>query len=84
MSQGHYSDQAASIKVNRDKNNNEIPVDQPMHTEATAGEGAFNFGGGQYAQDFKSYGVNVTDLGQTPSVDRGANNSQTTGRGKES
>lgn len=89
MTQNHYSDQAASISIKRDKYDNELPASDPsMHEGATAGEGAFDWNGKQYSQDtkggFGSYGVEVEDLGQSPKVERGSVDSQATGRGKES
>lgn len=59
------------LGVSYDKHNHELPEDRNMHTESTAGEGAFNFSGNQYATDFKSYGVavNAPDNSQRISVD---------------
>ncbi len=36
-----------------------IASDRPMHGEATAGNGSFNFSGKQYATDFSGYGKSV-------------------------
>lgn len=59
-----YSDQAESISVTRDQYGNEIPSDRPMHENTTPSKGSFNFGGGQYSDDFNGgfskYGVSVT------------------------
>jgi hypothetical protein len=75
------------IAVKRDKFENEIPVDRPMHPETTAGEGAFNFSGNQYDDGpskggFSSYGVEVKDAGQQAS--RITVNVGNAGRGQES
>jgi hypothetical protein len=60
------------IAVKRDKFQNEIPVDRPMHPETTAGEGGFNWTGNQYDDGpskggFSGYGVSVNDAGQQAS-----------------
>ena len=49
------------LTVTRDKFGNEIPSDQPMHTNTTPSEGSFNWGGNQYDDSpgkggFGSYG----------------------------
>lgn len=63
------------ISVKRDKFYNEIPSDQPMHENATAAEGGFNFSAGHYDDSpgkggFGSYGRSVEDLGRNPQVSR--------------
>lgn len=78
------------ISVSRDKYKNEIPSDRPMHNEATAGEGSWNFGAGHYDDSpgkggFGGYGKSVSDLGQNPQVERtSVDNSMSPKRGRES
>lgn len=79
----------APISVSRDKYKNEIPSDRPMHNEATAGEGGFNFSGNQYDDSpgkggFGSYGKSVNDLGQNPQVERTSVDNSRADRGRES
>lgn len=80
-----YSDQADSISVTRDSYGNEIPSDKPMHDNTTPAKGKFNFGGGQYSEDwnggFSSYGVSVADKGQRNEVSVDVSRAD---RGKES
>jgi hypothetical protein len=76
------------IKVNKDKFGNELAVDRPMHDEATAQMGDWNFGGNQYDDSpgkggYGSYGSKVTDLGQSPKVERTSVNVGRAERGKE-
>ena len=58
------------ITVNRDQFMNELPSDKPMHTDNTAGEGAFNWGGNQYDDGpskggSKSYGRSMSGYSGT-------------------
>jgi hypothetical protein len=77
----------APIKVSRDKYGNEIPSDSPMHSDNTAGEGAFHWEGNQYDDSpgksgFGSYGSSVdagTNKSSTTMVNAGSNK-----RGEES
>lgn len=74
------------IKVTRDKFQNEIPSDRPMHTETTAGDGAFHWDGNQYDDSpgkggFGSYGVSVDS---SPKVERTSVDTSRADRGKES
>jgi hypothetical protein len=52
------------LTTTRDKWGNEIAPDRPMHTNTTAGEGAFHFDEGHYSDDwdggYRNYGVNVS------------------------
>lgn len=70
------------ISVSRDKYQDEIPSDRPMHDNTTPGNGGFNWDAGHYATDFSSYGVAVGDKGKTATtVDV---NPHAANRGKES
>ena len=69
------------ISVSRDKYQNEIPSDQPNHAENTAGEGAFNWQGNQYATDFSSYGSSAN--GNTGSVEKVSVDVSRADRGKD-
>jgi hypothetical protein len=74
------------ISVSRDQYKNEIPSDQPNHTDTTAGEGAFNWNGEQYSRDFNagfgSYGVSVD--ASSPSVEKVSVDTSRADRGKDS
>ena len=77
------ADTPGPISVSRDQYMNEIPSDQPMHTETTPGEGKWGWGEGHYADDPKG-GVAVADQGQNPRVERTTVDTSRADRGKES
>lgn len=57
------------LEVSRDKYNNEIPTDRPMHDNATPEvSGGINYSGKQYSTDFSSYGVSVDSGSSMPST----------------
>ena len=78
----------APISVSRDKYQNEIPTDKPMHDNTTPGEGSFDWQCGHYATDFNagfsSYGRSVEDKGQNPSSSTISVDNSRADRGKES
>jgi len=51
------------LEVHYDENNNVIPSDKPMHENTTPGMGEFAFSEGHYANEHKSYGVEVGSKG---------------------
>lgn len=74
------------ISVSRDKFQNEIPSDQPKHTNTTAEEGMFHFDGNQYDDGpsmggFKSYGREVS---APTGMDKISVDNSRADRGKES
>jgi hypothetical protein len=74
------------LNVSRDKFENEIPTDKPMHGNSTDGEGAFHWDGNQYDDGpskggSKSYGQSV----EAPTgVERNTVDVSRADRGKES
>lgn len=70
------------LSVSRDRFNNEIPADRPMHDNATPQvSGGINYQGNQYSTDFSSYGVSV-DAGDNMSASVMVDNSKAD-RGKD-
>ena len=59
------------ISVSRNQYKDEIPSDRPEHDEATPGHSNPMYTGEHYSDEwdggFKTYGVAVTDKGQSPS-----------------
>lgn len=71
-----YDQESKYLKVRYDSAGNEIASDEPMHANATPGEGESNYGGPQYSNDFRSYGVAVNPPavgGSNQSVDVASN-----------
>jgi hypothetical protein len=60
------------ISVSRDKYENEVPSDRPMHENTTPAKGSWSFDEGHYSDDnnggYSPYGVSVKDRGQTSTV----------------
>jgi len=76
------------IAVTRDQYKDEIPTDRPYHTDTTPGHSNPTYTGRQYSDDwsggFETYGVSVTDKGQSPSRETVSVNPNSADRGKES
>ena len=76
-----YDENKEYIQVHFDENDNVIPADPSMHTDATPGMGSFNFSGGQYHDEFSGgYGSEVSAPSGSKSIDVEAG---TTKRGDE-
>lgn len=76
------------ISVRRDKFNDEIPSDRPMHENTTPGMSQSLYEGRHYSDDwmggFESYGVSVKDMGKTPVREQVSVNPNSATRGKDS
>lgn len=68
------------ISVSRDKYDNEIASDRPMHENSTPGMGSFNFGAGHYDDDTKS----GSDVSAPEGVEKVMVDNSKADRGKES
>lgn len=75
------------IGVSRNKYQDEMPSDKPMHDNSTPGHSNSAYTGMQYSDDFNGgysgYGVSVGS-GSGPSREQVTVNAQSTERGKES
>lgn len=76
------------IEVTRNKFKDEIPSDRPYHDNTTPAHSNSAYTGRQYSDDwmggYESYGVSVTDKGQSPSKEQVAVNPNSADRGKDS
>jgi hypothetical protein len=78
----------SEIQITRNRFQDEIPTDRPMHENTTPGLGDGLYQGRHYSDDwnggYTAYGVTVADRGMTPSKESMTINPNSAARGKDS